>query len=392
MIARRVLVVLVALLLAAQVVRNSAVAALSELHPASAARLWPGHPTVELSLGLLGIGQASHARTRVPPGSFAMIDDAARKSPLSTEPFLVHGVQSRLAGDMGAARRDFVAAQWRDPRSLPAAYFLAEYYFRGGKPIEGLRQIAILARLSPGGITTVAPYVAAYAQNRSNWPQIHDLFKSEPSIEDDVLTALSQNPANTDAVLTLADASHRRSDSPWVAALLHGLVDAGQYSRARAIWTSVGGAGSGSSGLIYDATFDHPKAPPPFNWALTSSTVGLAERQHGQRLHAIFYGSEDGPLASELLMLPQGSYRLQFRLGPSALHPEAISWSLRCDKAEGAFASIGVDAAAGRGWDFQVPANCQAQWLELSGRSGDIAQQSDVTIADLRLVRIGAGA
>jgi hypothetical protein len=391
-IARRIVVVVLALLLAAQVVRNSAVAALSELHPASAARLWADHPTVELSLGLLEIGRASRARTRVPPASFAMIDDAARKSPLSPEPFLVHGVQARLAGDTNAARRDFVAAQWRDPRSLPAAYFLAEYYFRSGRPIAGLRQTAILARLSPGGITTVAPYVAAYAQNRSNWPQIRDLFKSEPSIEDDVLMALAQNAANTDAVLALADANHRRSDSPWVAVLLHGLVDGGQYSRARAIWATVGGAGSRSAGLIYDAAFDDPKAPPPFNWALTSSTVGLAERQHGQRLHAIFYGSEDGVLASELLLLPPGSYHLQFRLGPSALHPDAVSWSLRCDKAQEPFATITVDAAASRGLEFEVPAGCQAQWLELSGRSGDIAQQSDVTITDLKLSRTGGGA
>jgi len=391
-IARRLLVVVVALLLAGQVVRNAAVAALSEFRPASAARLWAHHPTVELSLGLLEIGQASRARTRVPPVSIAMIDDAAGKSPLSPEPFLVHGVQARLAGDIDAARRDFVAAQWRDPRSLPAAYFLAEYYFRSGRPIDGLRQTAILARLSPGGITTVAPYVAAYAQERSNWSQIRDLFKSEPSIEDDVLSALAQNSANTDAVLALADAKHRRSDSPWVTVLLHGLVDAGQYSRAKAIWAALGGVRSASAELIHDATFEDAKAPPPFNWALTSSTVGLAERQHGQRLHAIFYGSEDGALASELLLLPPGTYRMQFRLAPSALHPEAISWSVRCDKAEESFATVTVDAGANRGWQFQVPVNCQAQWLELTGRSGDIAQQSDVTITDLRLVRMGAGA
>jgi len=56
------------------------------------------------------------------------------------------------------------------------------------------------------------------------------------------------------------------------------------------------------------------------------------------------------------------------------------------------FFSITVDAAASRGLEFQVPAGCQAQWLELSGRSGDIAQQSDVTITDLKLSRTGGGA
>jgi len=47
---------------------------------------------------------------------------------------------------------------------------------------------------------------------------------------------------------------------------------------------------------------------------------------------------------------------------------------------------------ASRGWTFQVPEDCPAQWLELSGRSGDIAQQSDVTITGLTLTRTGANA
>jgi tetratricopeptide (TPR) repeat protein len=390
-IARGLLVVVLALLLAAQVVRNAGVYALSELHPASAARLWAGHPSAEISLGLLEIGRASRARTAVSPASFDMIDDAARKSPLSPEPYLVHGVQARLSGDLAAAKADFLAAQWRDPRSLPAAYFLAEYYFRSGSPIEGLKQTAILARLSPGGMSTVAPYVAAYAQNRANWPQIRDMFRSQPTIEDDVLVALAQNPANADAVLALADANHGQSNSPWVAVLLNSLVKAGQYSRARAIWASAAGVRLDSAGLIFDATFDHPKPSEPFNWTLTSSTVGLAERQPHQRLHAIFYGSEDGVLANELLVLSPGSYRMQFQLGPGALHPDAISWSLICDGSQQPFATITVDVAASRGWKFQVPPDCQAQWLQLAGRSADIAQQSDVTISNLTLNRVGGG-
>jgi hypothetical protein len=73
-----------------------------------------------------------------------------------------------------------------------------------------------------------------------------------------------------------------------------------------------------------------------------------------------------------------------------SVHPEALHWSLRCDKASEPFASIGIEEAASRGWTFEVPANCPAQWLELSGRSGDIAQQSEATIAALRLEQAGA--
>ena len=43
--------------------------------------------------------------------------------------------------------------------------------------------------------------------------------------------------------------------------------------------------------------------------------------------------------------------------------------------------------ATARGWTFLVPDNCAAQWIELTGRSGDVAQQSDVTIGGLSLRR-----
>jgi tetratricopeptide (TPR) repeat protein len=383
---RRLLVVAIALLVAAQVVRNSAVAALAELHPQSAASFWPGHPSVELSLGLAQIGLASRERKPVDPAAFAMIDDAARKAPLSPEPFLVHGVAGSLAGDADAAKRDFQAAQWRDPRSMPAAYFLAEHYLRSGQALDGLRQTALAARLSPGGQSSVAPFVALYAQTASNWLQIRALFQSNPTIEDGVLEALARDPDNAEAVLALADAQHRSADSQWLRNLMQSLVAAGDYRRAHAIWATI--AKVEPATLLYDPDFTAGQAPPPFNWALAASGVGLAERQPGNRLHAIFYGQQDGVLASQLLLLPAGSYRLSMALDTGAQHPELLGWSVRCDKSPMPLAMTSVQAAA-RGWTFTIPANCAAQWLELSGRSADIAQQADVTIGRLSLARAG---
>jgi hypothetical protein len=74
------------------------------------------------------------------------------------------------------------------------------------------------------------------------------------------------------------------------------------------------------------------------------------------------------------------------------VHPEALSWSIRCDKSQESISSIAIADAASRGWTFQVPTNCPAQWLELSGRSGDIAQQSEVTITGFKLTRAGGNA
>jgi len=387
---RRLLVVAIALLLAVQVVRNSVVWQLAELYPATAARAWRAHPAVELSLGLAQIGRAARERKPVSPSTFAMIDDAALKAPLSAQPFLVHGIQDELAGDSGAAQRDFVEAQWRDPRSMPAAYFLADHYLRSGQPLKGLKQTALVARLSPKGPSSIAPFVAQYAQDRSNWPHIRALFGSDPAIEEDVLEALAGDARNAQAVLALADASHRGASSPWLRLLLNSLVAAGDYARARAIWASVADVSAAPRILLYDPGFSISEAPPPFNWALTSSPVGLAERQPGNRLHVIFYGQQDGVLASQLLLLPAGSYRFRMGSAADAVHAELLSWSVRCDKTSTPIATIALDAAA-RGSTFRIPANCPAQWLELSGRSGDVAQQADLTIGRLSLTREAAG-
>src|SRR5699024_7476850 len=140
----------------------------------------------------------------------------------------------------------------------------------------------------------------------------------------------------------------------------------GDYARARAIWSSIGGGHAGDS-LIFDPGFVQPDPPPPFNWSLASSTVGLAERESGGRLHAIFYGNEDGVLAGQLLLLPAGSYRLQMQVVGSPLHPESLRWSIRCDRKDQPIALAGLDQVARSGWTFEVPADCPAQRLELSG-------------------------
>jgi hypothetical protein len=114
----------------------------------------------------------------------------------------------------------------------------------------------------------------------------------------------------------------------------------------------------------------------------------MAERRAHQ-LHAIFYGQQDGVLASQLLLLAPGTYRLALSMARDSIHPELIGWSIRCDGASVPVALVSLDAAA-RGWTFDVPSHCPAQWFELSGRSGEVAQQADVTIGGLKLTRKNA--
>lgn len=383
---RRVAVALLALLLAIQIIRNSAVAAFADTAPERAAWFWRGHPAAEIALGMTEIGKSARHRQAVAPAVFAMMDGAARKAPLAPEPFLVRGVQAQVAGQMPLAIRAFSAAEHRDPRSLPAHYFLADSLFRAGDTGRGLREVGALARLAPNGLSSIAPYVAAYAKDRSNWPQLRELFRTSPDLAKVALDALASDPANADVIMALADEQHRGAKAIWLPGLVGALVNAGQYAKAREVWANTTNVVLPPGATLYDPAFKDPDRPPPFNWLLISSTVGLAERQPGGRLHVIFYGREDGWLARQLLLLAPGQYRLSMAVTGNASDSRALTWSIRCDKTETPFAAVPLASVASRPFTFSVPPNCPAQWLELTGVSSDASNQSDITISALRLV------
>jgi hypothetical protein len=367
-------------------VRNAVAAQFAELLPTRAAKVWPGHPEAELTIGLTEIAIASRGRKPVAPATFAKIIDAARRMPLAPEPFLVRGVQAQVAANRSLAGQAFRAAELRDGRALPARYFLADYYFRTGDARSGLREVAVLSRMVPNGISSLAPYVAAYARDRRNWPTLKALFKSDAALEDATLTALAADPRNADLVLGLGEIRAGATTPAWSGKLVESMVIAQQYAKAREVWERIAGTRPGSG--VFDPTFTDSKAPPPFNWTLTSSTVGLAERRRG--LHVIFYGQEDGALASQLLLLGPGSYRLAMPVSGDTAHARALVWSLSCANSNAPIGRFALDpAAAARGWTFTVPANCPAQRLELLGVSADMPQQVDVTIARLQLEREG---
>ena len=387
MILRRVMVAAIALVLAFQVVRQGAVDSFAPVRPDAAARVWPGHPQVRITLGMTAIADATRQGQAVTDAALARVYDAGAKAPLAPEPYLVRGVQAQLAGNTSAAERAFTAAKARNPRSLPARYFLADQYLREGDAGAGLREIAVLARLAPNGITSLAPYVATYARQRATWPQLRALFRAEPVLERASLQALAGDAANAGTVLALA--TRKGPDSVWLPTMVDSLVKAGQYARARQLWASVSGARA-TEALLYDPGFSEAQAPPPFNWVLTSSAVGLAERQRGGGLHVIYHGREDGALASQVVLLPPGRYRLtSTATGIGARNP-GLTWFVQCVATQKEIALRALKDISAEGWLFAVPADCPAQRLQLIGVASDMPQAVDTTIRAIRLTREGA--
>jgi len=376
-----------ALLAGVEVVRNAAVVQYAETKPQLAARIWPSHPASKLWLGLTQIGLSARNKAAVAASTFDLIWQGAREEPLAPEPFLVRGVQAQLAGNQQVAEQAFAGAKLRDGRSIPARYFLAEQYFRSGDAAHGLREIAVLARMVPNGVTSLAPYIATYAKDPRNRTQLQSLFKSDPTLEQAALSTLATDPSNADLILGLASPS--TTAPQWSGVLIPTLVNAGQYGAAYRVWARTAHVQPAADATVFDARFAGSDAPPPFNWSLTSSTVGLAESQPGGRLHAIFYGQEDGVLARQLLLLKPGRYRLSMRISGEPSRANALSWTLTCADSKAQLVSLILSdpKKAASGTMFDVPANCAAQSLELAASAPEVAQQVDVTISDFSLKR-----
>jgi len=391
--ALRVLIVAVFSLIAMmQIVRNAFVVANLPDNPGRAARAWASHPDVLFQLATQEIANAAAAGKPIPNGRIRAVYLAAGKAPLAPEPFLIRGVEAQLAGQEEISGRALEAARRRDPRSLAAHYFLADHYLRTNQPDEGLAELARLTRMVPSSIATVAPYYASYAQQPGGAQRVRNMLRAHPEFEADVLGALAENASNADLVLYLAGAqAPEGSDAPaWHGKLVESLVQAGQYGRARSIWSKLSGEAVGRN-EIFDAGFAGKRAPPPFNWTLLSSASGLAEGQTGGRLHIVYYGRDAAILAAQTLTLEPGRYRFSFQVRGGSEGLSTTAWKIACLPSEQTILSVPLAGqGTGRGAEFRVSPGCPAQLLSLEGAPPDFPQTVDATLSGLRLERLGS--
>lgn len=387
--ARALIIVALALLVAIVVVRSSFVAAYASRNPARAAILWSRHPSTIFATGLEDVGRTAAAGKRVDKAMIDRLLAASTEAPLAPEPFLVRGVEAQTEGNGTLAVRAFVEARRRDPRSIVARYFLADHYLNTGQIRLGLGEISTLARLVPQSLAGGAPYLAAYARSPGAAPEVKNMLRHHPDLEPWLLDALAADPSNYQLALSLWSGRGGESARAWQERLLNSLVEAGYYDQAQAAWGRFSPQAKREDGLV-DPDFVR-SALPPFSWSFVSGPEGLAEPDGGGRLHVLYYGRNDVTLASQLLMLRPGSYRLSMRIGGSPPSAKSLVWIISCLPAAKTVAAIG-SAGAGKGGAlagiFTVPpSGCEAQRLELAGIAPELPQQSDVTIAELRLQR-----
>jgi hypothetical protein len=379
-----------ALFVAWMVVRVAYVQAFGTSDPDKAAAVWPAHPTVLLQTGLADIGELAAAGRPVDRNLVDRLVYASRAAPLAPEPFLVRGVDAQMTGDQPLALRAFLAARQRNPRDIAPRYFLADHYLKAGQTNSGLDEISALARLVPQSLPRIAPYLAAYARMPSAAPQVRPILKDHPELELALLNELASDPENAALIIELWSGRGGEAAKPWQGRLLNGLVEAGRFHEARAVWVRITGI-SAEQDRLFDSDF-MAQSLPPFGWRLASGSSGIAEPQPGGRLHVLYYGRDDLALASQLLTLPPGSYRLSMEVKPgSPPSPKSLSWVVRCIPDTKLIGSVPLVRSGAVSTSFSVSAEkCPAQRLELVGKPPELPERAEVTIGKLQLERAAA--
>lgn len=362
-------------------------------HPLrAAAPLFASHPDSLVDFGMTQIGQAAAKGGSVPPPAREAMTRVARSSPLSPEPFLVEGTIAEMAGDQSRAERLFLAARGRDPRSQGARYFLANRYLQTNRVLPGLVEISALARLSEQASKPLVPALAAYARTPGAVAQLRRFFELSPAVGESTLALLAEDARNAPLVLALApDPRPGAPLAAWQGRLIQSLIANGDYAGAEKMWRRA--AGVSDRGLVYNPQFRASSAPPPFNWQFTSGKAGVAEPIASGGLDVIYYGREEVTLASQLLRLAPGRYRLAQRVDGTSQW-SGLAWNVLCVGSDRPLLRLplGAEGRALVAGAFAVPtAACPAQMLELRGRPDERTQTAQLKLTDLALVPL-AGA
>lgn len=383
-----IILILLSLLLCAEVARLSVAAAFADTRLGLAFRLAPASPDVLASKAMAQVGQAAATGGDPAPETFDLLHRLLVTSPLRPEPLLVQAALSERANDYSKAERLLLTARMRNPRSLPARYLLADVWLRQGKIVDGLREMAVLSRLLPGASVQLVPALAEYARTPGAPEKLSQVLSGNPQLKKPLFAALAADPDNAELILTLADGQISPSDPgtrAWESRLLSGLVNRGDYGPAYRLWRGFSGLTASPPPLLFNGGFEALAAPPPFNWTLSSSSAGIAEIGNGS-LRILYYGRDDITLASQLLLLPPGTYRFETRV-KGQVAPGSLVWRIRCAKGN-LLTEKALDLQT-EAMIFTVPSACAAQWLQLQGQSKDMPQQSDAQIGPAHLERMG---
>ena len=384
------------MLLAWGIFRSAIVNQFWRSNPPLAARIAPDDPRV--AVGLVALDMRKRMGL-VGPGTKARARRALVRAPLLEDPFTLTGLDLLIRKDNRGAKRFLDHALARNPRSRIARLFMLEVDLRAGAVARAAQDMAILSRLLPDVQKVFVPELARLARDPQTSLALQRTLRSDPRLLNQVLQHLAANGARPELVLRLAGNPilpvTDLDPVDWRQTLLSAMVARGDVMRAYRLWSIFSGVKSANARPgVYDGDFRGSAGLPPFDWNFASSEMGAAERDRTGGLQVEYYGRTAGDLASQLVVLPAGRYRISFHAEGDLSSPQhRLIWRMQCLGSNTQlfeFPLAGI-TYAGRtlAGDFSVPAHCPAQWLKLVGDPTEFPKIENVLIRNLRIQPLG---
>ena len=332
------------------------------------------------------------------PETLAAVRRAAQEAPLEARAFVILGHQQLLDGQPQRAVKTLEAGQRLDPREPLVHLLLLDRYLRTGRYADAALQFSVASRLVGPAQGAIATALAQMSLDPETSAAVRRTLQADPVLERNVLTTLAKSQTAPSTIFALASPAARSdagNDGNWGPVLVNRLVEGQRFAAARSVWQTIYRVPAAQlNSLIFDQGFRELPASAPFNWTLTAGSIGAADMRDGT-LSVNYYGRENGDLASQLLVLSPGAYRLAFTVeGSKTGTGPTLSWTLKC--VSGSKANLLDVAATATGTPnriaaaFTVPAGCPAQQLTLTGNGGEFPAAITLTLRDLELRAVGA--
>jgi hypothetical protein len=360
---------------------------LASARPAQAADLARGNGRIAVAAAR---DEVEGGRSVSDPQLRALVHTALSRDPTLTAAIEYRAVDAEQAGDPGKAARLFHFSDAISRRSLPTRLWLIQDAVNRGDVAGALDQFDTALRTSARAPDVLFPVLAGATSDPSLAAPIARVLDRRTEWRGLFLHyAITQGKAAHD----LARVVVLMRDRPMIVAsgaldsLVGQLVAEGDFSLARAVYDHFH-AGERDTGLVRDARFGNADAAFPFGWGLADKgKAGVMRSLAGERTVLAYQAMPggDGQVASQLLTLSPGRYRLTVTEAEAAADPESPAyWTITCGEHEGAQIAL-LDQPVRRGAaasvDFVVPAGCTGQWIALTLRLSDAPQGQRGSIA-----------
>ncbi len=299
------------------------------------------------------------------------------------------------AGDSRRAARLFELSNAISRRSLPTRLWLIQRSVDRGDVASALKDFGIALRTSSAAPDILFPVLAGAVTDPGLIVPIAQLLDQPGDWRVAFLSyAISQGNVAlpmSRVVLQMRDRAVI-TDNQIDQLLIGQLISEQSFAAARQVQDAFHPSTTNAT-LVRDPNFANPAARYPFGWGLRETGEAGAARDLVAGRPALVYQAlpgGDGQVATQLLLLKPGAYRLIARSASAPADPASPPyWTLTCGQQGGKQIAL-LDQPRDNGAaaiDFTVPVGCTAQWLALNLRQSDEPAGQSGAIASISVVR-----